>query len=227
MLTALDMGVFDPDDEDTAVTYRLTELPAADSSTGLSPISTLVVEFQTTAGDEASWTAVDLTSSTAGVNGVFTLTQLNAGRVRVVHNSGEPSATPFTLKYTFEDDESGASAVQVLEIEPRPVNDPPTLITIDTARINPDWTAGRIGTFTTDDEETRDQTGFTYALVNAGEGDARFFTITDRGLQFKTTTDLDALGLKLKVDGETYEFEVQVTDRAGDGTPDALKTRSR
>ena len=145
--------------------------------------------------------------------------------MRVVHNGGEPSATPFTLTYTFEDDESGASAEQVLEIEPRPLNDAPTLITIDTARINPDLTAGAsIGTFTTTDEETTDQAFFTYALVNPGEGDARFFTITDRGLAFKTTSELDTLGLKLKVDGESYEFEVMVTDRATDGTSDTLKT---
>ena len=66
VLTALDMGVFDPDDADDAVTYRLTALPADDSSTGLSPISTLVVEFQTTAGDASTWTAIDLASGTAG-----------------------------------------------------------------------------------------------------------------------------------------------------------------
>ena len=225
VLTALDMGVFDPDDDADAVSYRLTSLPSDDSSTSLSPISTLTVQFQTTAGDDSTWTDIDLASSTVGVNGVFTLAQLAAGRVRVVHNGGEPSATAFELKYRFKDDEVSESAEQTLEISPRPLNDAPTLITIDTARINPDWTAEQlIGTFTTADEETRDQAGFTYQLVNAAQGDARFFTITDRGLSFKTAAQLDALGLKLKVDGETYEFSVQVTDRASDGTADTLKT---
>ena len=201
ILTALDMGVFDSDDNDDDVTFTLTELPQADG------MSELTVQFQGTAGDTNSWADVS-------AGDTLTLEALKAGRLRVVHNGKEPSETPFELKYTFADDESADSAEVTVTIEPRPVNDAPTVISFSAARIDPELSGNNIGEFSTEDEETTDQADFTYELTTPDEGDSRYFEIVDRQLQFKANLPD---GLQRKVDGESYTFDVKVTDLATDG----------
>ncbi len=203
-LTAVDMGVFDPDTADADVMYAITSLPAA----------TARLEFNS----GSSWAAA--TTSTT-----FSLTDLLAGNLRIVHLGDEPSGGLLTFTYTVQDATSSPSAAQTVELDVKPINDAPTLLDLGTNRVDPLHTPGTaVATMTTTDEETTDQTDFTYELVVDETTHYRYFNIVGRELVLKTIDELSTSGeggtaLLPRLEGEEYNLRIEVTDQPNVNPP--------
>ncbi len=201
ILTHNDLGVYDPDDEASAITYTVKSLPA----TAQGKLRKLGV-----GADGVIGTADDVWADMA-IGNTFTLEELRAGRIRFEHSGATPD--PISFRYTFKDDEVAESAEQTINITVKELNDVPSDPDLGVNRIDPAALGGDlVATLTTVDEETTDQTAFTYVLINDPESDNHHFII--QGQELRLTTQA---GIFPKLDGETYVIRIAVTD-VGVGT---------
>ena len=210
VLSALDMGVYDPDDADSAVTYNIRWVSVYDEAR---------LELNTGTLEGAGLVLAH--------GNTFTAADLRLGKLRVVHLGSDPSGT-LSFGYTVKDDESAQGAVQTVTIDVRPVNDVPSALSLGINRIDPlHDPVVALATMTTTDEETTDQAAFTYALVADEDTDYRWFKVSGRELLLKSAAELRSAGengedLLHKLEGETYSLKLTVTD-VGNGTaPDQL-----
>ena len=214
-ITANDMGLFDPDDtDDSTITITIATLPGATTGSTQYPST---AEYRLQKNIAGTWT--DITANTT-----LTLAELKAGALRIlptiinngpdgmpntdddVLNSVEPGDQPITFTYTYHDPARAGSPVGpvTVNVRPRPINDTPTAITLDVARIDPGVLAGQNigvlqgdtaspvdtsqGVLTTSDEETTEQENFTYTILDnplltdpdtdfAGTSDGQYFEV--------------------------------------------------
>ena len=131
--------------------------------------------------DDGNWAAMTL-------NQEFTLEQVREGRLWIIISSDEPGGS-FEFEYMVADDDGAVTTVAVT-IDPKPVNDAPSQLTLDKTADPEAALDSVITTFTTTDEETN-QDEFIGAILNPDQGDARYFTIDgrDRSSRKRLKTD--------------------------------------
>ena len=151
---------------------------------------------------------------TSAKNDQISLADIKTGHVRIIHNGDAPtSADDFKFKVKAVDDSNAETAEKEVTVDVKPINDAPTAMVLTSSRIDPpahtsNTAADREIGIQTTDEETTDQSQFTYTLVGSGNDNA-YFQIQNNKLVL-----LQSLpgGLIHKQDGEEYRVEIQVTD---------------
>ena len=230
-LRVTDMGVYDPDEVDAQGVF---------DPSGIT-FTVTVVASNNYVLERSDGTAI-------AVGETFTLKDVNENKIQVRDTAGDQpqlNANETVFKVTVEDSLGeemvypGGGSDLSIEINLRPVNDLPTEMTLDAARINPNYRDRdsnqltetqnyRVGTLRAEDEETG-QGFFTYKLVTSNSefaadtenqgftlngNDHQYFEVTVNGtLRIKSLNNIPE-GLILKALNEEYVIYIAVTDTA-------------
>ncbi|MDB2391152.1 VCBS domain-containing protein [Alphaproteobacteria bacterium] len=169
----------------------------------------------------------------------FTLADLKANLIRIVHGGRNPDGDTSALTFTFDvTDGTTITTGQSVTVNVVAINDQPTKMEASTTRISTDKDLGdAVARFTTTDEESLNAgplstdptvsisnpatvSQFTYELV-AGDGDSdnHYFTINNNGLlSFKPEFDSGVYRKSITDSDKTYSVRIKVTDHGvGDG----------